>query len=178
VGAEGRVIAFEPHPGSAELLRLNVQRNGLADRVEILEMAAWGFRTTLQMAESREHNTGDHRISEGGGIEVAAGSLDELVERDRRVHVVKIDTQGTDHVAFSGMRETIERWRPVMMVEFWPDGIRARGDDPTDVVGLYAAMGYRITVPGVQVMFHGMTSDGFVELAERLPGGMCTLVLR
>jgi FkbM family methyltransferase len=177
VGADGRVIAFEPHPFNALLLRANVQRNLLDGRVRVVEAAAWGYTTTLRLAESAERNTGDHRIHAEHGLEVRATSLDEAVPADVRVDVVKIDAQGTDHVAFSGMRETIAHWRPVMMVEFWPDGIRGYGDNPSDVIGLYASM-YRITVPGVQTAFHAMTANGFVALAEGMPGGMCTLVLR
>lgn len=39
VGPEGRVVAFEPNPGAAEVLRRHVQYNGLEDRVRVEEAA-------------------------------------------------------------------------------------------------------------------------------------------
>jgi FkbM family methyltransferase len=178
VGRRGRVIALEPHPLNAELLRLNVARNRVDRIVRVVEAAAWGMRDRVALVADRGGNSGDHRVSTSApGLEVDAVPLDALLDHDQ-VDVVKVDAQGTDHVAIAGMKRTIERCRPVMLVELWPAGIRAFGDEPADAVGYYASLGYRLTMPGVQVPFESLTAEGFVEIADALPGGTGTLVLR
>jgi FkbM family methyltransferase len=178
VGRGGRVIALEPHPVNAELLRLNVARNGFDRIVRVVEAAAWGMRGRVALAVDRGGNSGDHRVSTTAvGLEVDAVPLDALLDQED-VDVVKVDAQGTDQVAISGMKRTINRCRPVMLVELWPTGIRAFGADPADAVGYYASLGYRLTMPGVQVAFDTLTAEGFVEIADALPGGTGTLVLR
>jgi FkbM family methyltransferase len=179
VGWRGRVIAVEPHPLIAALLRANVARNRLARRVSVVEGAAWRAPTRLTLEPSREQNTADNRVvrtvASGDAIEVEGIALDAL---DLDVGVVKVDAQGTDHVALTGFEQTLRRCRPVVFVEFWPDGIRAFGDEPAGVIDLYRALGFRLTIPGVQAFVHGWSGAQFVEAAERMPGGFLTLVLR
>lgn len=40
VGSRGTVIAVEPHPDNVALLRANVNRNGVADWVKVIDAAA------------------------------------------------------------------------------------------------------------------------------------------
>src|SRR5215471_19198125 len=39
-GRVGRAVAFEPEPKNARLLRMNIETNGLADRITVIEKAA------------------------------------------------------------------------------------------------------------------------------------------
>ncbi|HYU60301.1 MAG TPA: FkbM family methyltransferase [Solirubrobacterales bacterium] len=149
VGGEGEVVAIEPEPGNHALLRANLEQAG-AGNVRVVNAAAWrssGENLPLSLSDS---NTGDHRSYRWGSgrafIEVPSIAVDDLDPPLDRLDVVKLDTQATEHVVIDGMRATIDRFRPLMLVEFWPTGIRELGDTPEDVVGLYRELDYEISV--------------------------------
>jgi FkbM family methyltransferase len=177
VGRFGRVVAVEPHPVNAELLRRNLARNQVRN-VEVIEAAAGRKSGKLLLAPNQEQNTGDHRVVHAPGaetIEVDAVAVDELLDR---VDVAKVDAQGSDHVAIAGMERLVRRCRTTVFTEFWPDAIRDFGDDPAEVIAYYRGLPARVTMPGIQADFDGWKTRWYVETAERMPGGFGTLVLR
>jgi FkbM family methyltransferase len=146
VGPGGSVVAVEPEPGNHALLRENVSHAGL-DNVRIIHAAAWRRSGSVPISISPD-NSGDHRAYEFDSgrktIEVPALALDDLDPPLAALDFVKLDAQGTEHHALEGMRETIARFRPLMLVEFWPDGIRDGGDDPEAVLAMYRELGYDV----------------------------------
>jgi FkbM family methyltransferase len=176
-----RVIAVEPHPDNLRLLRANLDRNG-AGNVTVVAAAAWDGPGEIALAECAT-NTGDHRtgthIAGREHLRVPAVRLDDVVPATADVRLVKLDTQATEHVALRGAAALLERCRPVLLAEFWPQGLRERGDDPLAVLAAYAALGYRRSV--VEEPAWGGLGDA--ELAERVHarpapfGGFVTLRL-
>lgn len=171
--AGAHVVAVEPHPDNLRLLRANVERNH-AD-VEVVAAAAWDAAGTVTLAEATT-NTGDHRagvhVAGRSEVEVPAVRLDDIATGS--VGLVKLDTQATEHVALRGARELIARCRPVILAEFWPQGIRNLGEDPAAVVREYAELGYRVTVveePGLADIVSGIDARPGPE------GGFATLRL-
>lgn len=129
-----RCIAFEPAPDNCELLRRNVRRHGLEQRVEIHEIAldARAGRVTLALSDD---NSGDHRLVPAGAssgqtcIEVEAARLDDLLASHAltRPIVLKIDGQGAEARVLRGARATLERV-DFAVVEYWPAGLLRMGD--------------------------------------------------
>jgi FkbM family methyltransferase len=181
VGRRGRVFAVEPDPDNAALLLENVRRSGLRN-VRVIRAAAWRETTRVRLLRDRV-NTGDNRVVPAADADradnclVDAVAMDERLERES-VSVMKIDAQGTDHVALEGMRETLARCRPVVFVEFWPAGIREAGFEPESAVELYRELGYRITMIGYDADFATWSSEQIVTAAEGFPFGAVALVLR
>jgi FkbM family methyltransferase len=179
VGWHGRVIALEPDPVNAALLRENVRRNGLRN-VSVLEAAAWHETTRLQLRRNAV-NTGDNRvaltnIADAETCEVSAIRLDEILG-GIPVTLVKVDAQGSDHFALQGMRETLQRCWPVVFVEFCPRDIRASDTNPAEVVNGYKELGYEISLIG----FDGVgawQADEIVKAVEGYPYGVGVFVLR
>lgn len=147
VGPSGRVVAFEPHPRSYELLLLNAWRNGLDN------VTAFPWAVSEDMAEATLHeaggNTGDHRIVETEDPRPTLGvrtvPLDALIPRLAPVDFLKIDTQGCERRVLEGAG-TLLRESPdvTMVVEFWPFGLRRAGDEPAALIGLLERHGFRI----------------------------------
>jgi FkbM family methyltransferase len=181
VGASGSVLAVEANRENFELLRANLTNNG-AGHARAVHGAAWRQSgETLTMSVSPE-NSGDHRVFRRAGaervIDVPAVAIDDLISDDWRVDVVKVDVQGTDHVAIEGMQRTIERHHPTMLVEFWPEGIEEFGDSPAQALALYRQLGYEISMleqPGIQ---RTATLENIVDAARSCPGEFCTLLLK
>ncbi|HKN50361.1 MAG TPA: FkbM family methyltransferase [Actinomycetota bacterium] len=179
VGATGRVIAVEPAPLNFALLNANLRRNGFAN-VLTIPAAAWRKSGTARL-EVDPYNTGDHRVFQvdrrDAHVEVPALALDDLLPEELRIDFVKVDTQGADHAAIEGMARTVERWRPPMLVEFWPPGIRAIGEDPLAVADYYGSLGYAVEILERPDLGSSPPSGDVVEAAEANRGNFVTLWL-
>jgi FkbM family methyltransferase len=142
VGPEGRVLAFEPERANLRLLRHNLWRNG-ADNVEVVPAAAADSRTPLALRFNAA-NRGDHQVHaapQPSDVLVPAVVIDELLP-EGAVDVVKVDTQGSDHVVIAGMRGVLERSPQAhVLVEFWLDAMEERGVRATDVLATYRSLG-------------------------------------
>lgn len=144
VGPSGRVVAVEPDPRNAHVLRLNAARTRGA-RIDVVEAAAWSEPDVLDLG-LHATNTGDHRVGPIGDgpretVQVRAVRLDDVLPP--HVDLMLLDTQASEHVALRGARRLLERSRPVLFVEFWPQGLREAGADPVSVLDEYRAMGLR-----------------------------------
>lgn len=177
VGPAGWVVAVEASPANAALLRANVAANRVGN-VEVLEGAASDRSGRVELSLS-PWNSGDNRaypVPEMERVEVAAFRLDDVLG-GRQVDVVKVDTQGTDHRVVHGMEATIARWRPRLLVEFWPPSTAELGDDPEAVVAGYAALGYDVRVLGGPDRGPVPAPAAVVATALATPGEWCNLVL-
>lgn len=113
------VIAVEPSSHNAARLVENLSLNDLADgRVTVHQAAAWDSETTLKLMTPVEGSANTlAMISEGEGQEVAAVPLDSLLGELEQLDVVKVDVNGGEHQALTGLRGTLERLRPVLFIE-------------------------------------------------------------
>jgi FkbM family methyltransferase len=127
-----KVVAFEPSRRQRILLGRNVRRNGFSDRVNIEPFAAWDrsenmvFRTHGAISSLKE--TGEHLGMLPFEETVSAISMDEWNSRSGGVPVdlIKMDIEGAEIEALKGMRETLVKFRPVLLVQAYHDrgGIR------------------------------------------------------
>ena len=107
VGPRGQVYAFEPYPDNFNLLRRNIEANGFAGRVNAHQCAIGDATGKCEMFLSSE-NHGDHRIvpdpnRQRATIEVHLRTLDEMVDPQVAVDVIKMDIQGSEFLALAGM---------------------------------------------------------------------------
>ena len=131
-----RVMTFEPEPQNFACLELNLADRGIANVTA---------RRGVLAHKAREHrlhlspkSTGQHRI--GKGIVVEGFTIDGLELAD--VDAIFLDVEGYEVAALRGALRTIERSRPVIMVE---ENRRARdhGFQLGDVGRLLHPLGYR-----------------------------------
>lgn len=183
VGPDGAVVAIEPHPANLHLLRANVARNHAA-HVRVVPGAAWHEEGTTHLAEATT-NTGDHRagttIDGRRSITVATVRIDDVVDRAGTVSVIKLDTQATEHHALRGASATLAAHRPTLLAEFWPQGIRERGEDPADVLKAFASLGYERTTVVEAPELTDLPDAELVDAVHARPaphGGFVTLELR
>jgi FkbM family methyltransferase len=155
VGDNGRVVAVEAHRGLVELLRRNVIINGMRDRVTVWHRAAWSAETSIGFhqrahyaANSSVGSVGEPGLSELGDteelVEVPAVPLDDLLGGLDRVDVLKVDVEGAEVQAFTGLQRTLEGNPGITVVFEWsPEQLRQVGDDPRDLVDLLSHHGLR-----------------------------------
>lgn len=115
VGPRGRVIAFEPHPGNAGLLRSNLSANALST-VEIHEFALSDSEGSYSLAEP-SGQPAVSRLGSGAGagsMLVPTQRLDHWLEGRRvlgSIAVCKIDVEGHEPGVFAGMPGTLAAGR-------------------------------------------------------------------
>ena len=124
VGANGRVLAFEPVPENHSLIMRNAELNGFAniDCFEIALSSAPGPRNLL--FDPARHTMGvfpEAAVKLGDwqrGIDVRCATLDRLISQGQPMpDVVKIDVEGAAADVIAGGDELLRRKRPGIYLE-------------------------------------------------------------
>ncbi|MGH9406318.1 MAG: FkbM family methyltransferase [Terriglobia bacterium] len=152
VGEKGTVFAFEPHPGSYELLQRNIIVNWYSSRVHCFPYALLDrsqpitLRTATSMPSSSSlflEDVAGVPVHLDGAIAAAARTLDELVEGP--VDVIKIDAEGSEPFILQGMKDVLGRSPGVKIVmEFHTAALRAGGHDPRQFAEDLATSGFTL----------------------------------
>lgn len=120
VGPSGRVLAFEPVPETFELLAANVAR-APNQNVTLLNAAASDSTATVGMSIP-SFDTGlknfymAHVTAGQGELQIMTLAVDSLAIANR-VSMVKIDAEGHEMAVLEGMKDLLQRDRPVLVVE-------------------------------------------------------------
>lgn len=126
----GRVFSFEPIGEVFELLRENIERNGLST-VQCFNLGFSEANATATIYVTQGENIGSsslERNAEGSvpqpitlvrGDDWLRGQADEI----GRIDLIKLDVEGHEPSALLGLKDSIARFRPVVMLEY--------NDDPT-----------------------------------------------
>lgn len=124
VGDRGRVIGLEPEPSNYQYLLENIRRNGYANVLPINAAAGSQPGTgVLHVAyQSNWHSlrTPPWKIRQASEVQVV--TVDEVVTGSAMPHVdlIRMDIEGYEVEAFLGMRGTLRRWAPRLLVELHP----------------------------------------------------------
>jgi FkbM family methyltransferase len=128
VGSGGEVHAFEPHPVNFRLLS-----NALSsfDRIFLNQSAVGGDDQDIFLYISRSLNV-DHRTyehsEERDKILVPCVTLDDYFNDGKSVDFIKIDIQGYEYHALSGMTRVLHDNNQLkILMEYFPYGLEASG---------------------------------------------------
>ncbi|MBV8833361.1 MAG: FkbM family methyltransferase [Acidobacteriaceae bacterium] len=114
------VMAFEPAPVAFQWLTDNVAINGFTARCRLFKTAISDLDGEMHFVVS-EDPTMSH-LAATGGMAVEVVRLDSVVPRDGKTTLIKIDIEGSEHLALLGMAETIRDSQPVIFFECNPGG--------------------------------------------------------
>ena len=144
---DGRVYAFEPDPTLFAALQENSRRNG-AKNVTLFNAAVASQSAKLRL-RSDGLNRGDNRIVPGqfsasGTIEVEATPLD-LAIPDLKLDLLKVDVQGFELEVLRGAERLLQANAGlVILIEFWPYGLRMAGSTPEELLDLMRNAGFSL----------------------------------
>ena len=124
------IYALEPDRKNFAKLCRNMQ--GRAE-VELYNVASYSSTARLAFSEKGGRNAA---LRENGAKEVQAESLDRILD-GRPVDIVKMDVEGAEAASLCGMRETIKKRRPAMMISAYH-----RTEDFFELPILLAELGY------------------------------------
>ena len=118
----GRVLAFEPNPSAREQLGENLALNDCTNVVVVPKAVGDAPGTALLHVPATPDpsfsSLAGGRFAEGEPIDVEVTTVDAEVEAAGLApSVVKIDVEGGELAVVAGMTRTLERARPVLLVE-------------------------------------------------------------
>lgn len=141
-----RVFAFEAAPRPAELLKRNVARNGLADRVIVHSMALDAETSVMHFDPGPEALTGWGGLSlsaDANTIEVQVQTLDETLP-GAAIDLLKIDVEGADTwVLFGAERLLAEKRIKQIAYEQNHPRMQQLGIDEAAAAEYLKRLGYR-----------------------------------
>lgn len=141
VGSKGKVYAFEPEPRNFEFLTMNIQLNGY--RCVTANNKAVSDRTGVVRLYIDPKDTGHHTIKQYNGVtddnrkfvDIKSISLDSYFKGKHSIDVIKMDIEGSEPLAFSGMDNLIKESKNLKIImEFYPLVIKEMGFSPEDFV--------------------------------------------
>lgn len=117
-----RVIAVEPNPDTVARLKENLAANSITN-VDCVPVAAWDgvARFRVEKVHQSYERDGSNRIVPDAYGPIWGARLDDALNqyplRPERLDLVKVDVEGADLQALSGMAGLLARHRPVLFVE-------------------------------------------------------------
>jgi FkbM family methyltransferase len=151
MGESGCVLAIEPSTREMQVLKDNVEQNALGN-VRLYPTALSDRASEVELFVARLQNSGHNTLGAFGyntaldhKEKARAMRLDELVQSEKlsRVNVVKMDIEGVQLAALVGAGETLERFRPVVLLELSDRAPHHQSSTSADILALLPQRGYR-----------------------------------
>jgi FkbM family methyltransferase len=160
VGPEGRVLAIEPNPETASLLRRNLAKN-LVRNTTVVQLACLDERKRSVFYVSASSHSGKSSLSAQNArsrqaVTVECDTLDSIVvtHEINRVDVVKIDVEGAELQVLKGMEGLLSEFLPVVILEIEPTLLESFSSRASDLCAFLAAKGYRAeSIDSTNVIF-------------------------
>jgi FkbM family methyltransferase len=151
VGPAGRVYAFEPVPENAAAISRSARLNGF-DAVDVFNVAVGSNNGRTELLLAR-HIGGATLASVGpppdlrGTIEVEIVTIDTLIAQRglRAPTLVKVDVEGAELEALTGMAETIRTHRPTVLYEVDDANRAGLQRKAAGLAAFWDAAGYSVT---------------------------------
>jgi FkbM family methyltransferase len=118
VGMSGKIYTYEPYPPSVDILIRNVKLNGLADIVEVHNLAVSKENTIQKLylgRASNVHSLINYKTDDNDAdyIEVKTKDISEiLVDSDRKIDLIRMDIEGHERELFSRLSNNISSVLP------------------------------------------------------------------
>jgi FkbM family methyltransferase len=145
VGRVGKVIAFEPIPSARETLERNISLNDYTN-ITVCDFALFSSNSLMVLEAPRELSRIDPRKTknEKTGIQIQTKSFDECVSQlnIQRIDLVKIDVEGAELDVLYGMRHSLEKYHPALLVEVHSHYLTHFGYTTEDLGGFLDDMKY------------------------------------
>jgi FkbM family methyltransferase len=115
-----QIIAIEPNPEAVRILKLNMLLNECRNvNLDYLGLALGSGIGMMRVAYPSIGNIGGAQLfpDDQGGVKCIIG--DEILHEEP-IGFIKIDVEGSEFDVLEGMKRTISKWRPKILIEVWP----------------------------------------------------------
>jgi FkbM family methyltransferase len=123
-GLSSRILAFEPDPRNLLQLGANILVNRLVGKISVIGKAVSSSSGVVPFSPGADTSTGQSRIGDGGsGVTIDCVALDDVVADSGQRIFIKMDIEGHELAAISGMQSCIGRNRIFLQVESFPGNL-------------------------------------------------------
>ncbi len=149
VGEKGHVYCFEPDSANFNYLKKNTRS---LQNITLFKAAVSDRAGELKVYRSKLLNV-DHRtypVNNYDSVEdVQSLSIDELIREKKiqKVDLIKIDIQGYELVAFTGMQNLLQQNDHIrILAEYWPHGFKRAGSSALEFYDFFDRLSYRFSI--------------------------------
>jgi len=144
VKESGKVIAFEPNYINVQLLLSSISENKFTN-VVVYPLAASDTKVidclgTVGSNGRIMHDPNDKELWIGNHLWIQSVVVDNLLELEKRIDVIKMDIELHEPFALRGMDKIVKKHRPIIFTEFHP---RFLGNEYLEQIIQY---GYRLSI--------------------------------
>jgi FkbM family methyltransferase len=132
-----RVVAFEP----MSPLRACLEKNVVSDRLQIVPMALGNRHGAVSFSYDESHTGATHIAAGQPGI-IPLGKLDDFAFDN--VGYIKLDCEGFEQDVLEGAQQTLDRCKPIIIVEEKFHGQKHYGKQPYAAVAVAEALGAKL----------------------------------
>jgi FkbM family methyltransferase len=156
-GPTGKIICFEPTPGTysilKETLRLNHCDNVTAMQAAVSEKEG---SATFYVSSTAGCNSNSLIKNQWGGnpvgYDVKLVTIDGVVtENNFKPSLIKIDAEGAELDVLKGGVQTFKEYKPVLILGLHPDFIKQKGDSLGSIWDLLVSVPYQIKLDGKEM---------------------------
>ena len=141
VGETGAVYAFEPMPGSYEVLLKNIKENGFSPRVRPYQFACSNAASEIEASQvGRMYVAG--KVPGCPQVSMTAVRVDAIISES--VDLIKLDVEGHEPEALEGMRGLIARSHPVIISECNEYWLQSANTSSRAYIELLNSYGYEV----------------------------------
>lgn len=148
-GRAGRIVAIEPNPHTARVLRRNLAHNGVHNAA-VFEGACSNDTGETELYLPPRANSGRASLPRANAgtataVPVPCSRLDDIALEFRleRVDLVKIDVEGAELAVLRGMAYILQEFHPALIIKVDESRLAAFNSSSADIQIFLAARGYR-----------------------------------
>lgn len=142
---KGKVFCFEPDSQNFKYLQKNTKEIGniilfnkaVSDKTDVIKV----YKSKLLNVDHRTYPVNNYDSVE----EITSVSIDELIKDQTipKVNIIKIDIQGFELTAFSGMKNLLSSNADLKIIaEYWPHGFKRAGTSAIAFYDFFNELGY------------------------------------
>ncbi len=157
VGKNGKVFSFEPLPPLLKLLNKSHASNNwsnvaiypyaLSDKKGEVLIDISTINPGGSQLRSADYADQYNALRAGSVVSVLATTLDELLlDKIERLDYIKIDIEGSEHVALKGSMGIIRKFLPKITWEFNVNAYIQKGINPLELLNQFAKLGYKFGI--------------------------------
>ncbi|RYF96622.1 MAG: FkbM family methyltransferase [Chitinophagaceae bacterium] len=153
----GKIYAFEPTPTTCDVLKETIRINKLQNVIIPVQAALSdkSGKTQFYISDHSADNSNslvnnNRRDRKESHVDVILYSLDDFMRQNdvKAAGFIKIDAEGAEFQVLKGMKETIERYAPKMILSLHPYSIKNGGDSLEEIWDLVKSHGYHVELDG------------------------------
>lgn len=143
VEIEGKILAYEAHPKTVELLKENIQLNQLAN-IQVYQYALGSTESSTKIYDNWQINRGGASLivknEQSVSYDIKVHCLDSVFPENTIPKVIKIDVEGFELEVIKGACSIIQKFHPILIIELSENRKNVHASS-TEIIDLVKSLG-------------------------------------